>query len=466
MSGATYTAEPAKTGRAKCKLCKENIEKDVIKLVVSYEPKGDAAYGISSSYHLTCFKIPRKLSNGGNKCGPEEFVEDHLVMGDDLDKDEIIQKLQEAQLKTKKKKKQEEDGEDIMSRLKLAAKETEEATEPAKKKAKLKSDDEDQEFQQMLDVYRTYTKMNVSELKDLLRWNNQILGGTKGFVLFKVIDGILHGRLSVCPMCQGNLKFVDDDYEKIHCSGTYDEDIGRRIPCSYVTSRLDSKDVHRVLPFYTDEPSEEEKEEMIRIKEEKQEGEGMTKNEDNPVAQELLKEANLLKIDMSTSDGKKKAAADFLALVDGKVDLPANRNAKMEIGKLVMANQDKTPKEIMEAIFSKYSFADMKVEKTAAKEAAFEAACTNPKNAKLILAFKECSKYYFEEGNRNAGSTYVKAIAALTELEEEVTVDNAMSFSKNKTKLPGIGKKSAEKMLEFVTTGTFEKLEEKRAAHA
>lgn len=159
-------------------------------------------------------------------------------------------------------------------------------------------------------------------------------------------------------------------------------------------------------------------------------------------------------------------AADFLALVDGKVDIPANRNAKMEIGKLVIANQDKTPKEIMEAIFSKYSFADMKAEKSAAKEAAFEAACTNPKNAKLILAFKECSKYYFEEGNRNAGASYVKAISALTELEEEVTVDNAMSFSKNKTKLPGIGKKSAEKMLEFVTTGTFEKLEEKRAAHA
>jgi DNA polymerase/3'-5' exonuclease PolX len=48
----------------------------------------------------------------------------------------------------------------------------------------------------------------------------------------------------------------------------------------------------------------------------------------------------------------------------------------------------------------------------------------------------------------------------------EVTEDNAMSFSKGKTKLPGIGKGSATKMLEFVRTGTFEKLEEKRKAHA
>lgn len=130
-------------------------------------------------------------------------------MGEDLDKDEIIQKIKEAQLKTKKKK-QQEGGDDIMSRLKSAAKETEEAIEPAKKKAKLKSDDKDEEFQKMLDIYRTYTKMTVQELKDLLRWNNQIVGGTKGFVLFKVIDGILHGRLSVCPMCAGNMKFVDD----------------------------------------------------------------------------------------------------------------------------------------------------------------------------------------------------------------------------------------------------------------
>lgn len=79
-----------------------------------------------------------------------------------------------------------------------------------------------------------------------------------------------------------------------------------------MTPRLDSKDVHRVLPFYTDEPNEEEKEEMIRIKEEKQEGEGMTKNEDNPVVQELLKDANLLEIDMSTSAGKKKAVRFYI----------------------------------------------------------------------------------------------------------------------------------------------------------
>jgi DNA polymerase/3'-5' exonuclease PolX len=51
-------------------------------------------------------------------------------------------------------------------------------------------------------------------------------------------------------------------------------------------------------------------------------------------------------------------------------------------------------------------------------------------------------------------------------LEEEVTAENALSFAKGKTKLRNIGKGTAEKMKEFCETGTFAKLEEKRAAHA
>ena len=75
-------------------------------------------------------------------------------------------------------------------------------------------------------------------------------------------------------------------------------------------------------------------------------------------------------------------------------------------------------------------------------------------------------QFYFAESNTNAALSYVKAVATLTDLKEEVTEDNAMSFSKGKTKLPAIGKATAQKMLEFAQTGTFTKLEEKRLAHA
>ena len=124
-------------------------------------------------------------------------------------------------------------------------------------------------------------------------------------------------------------------------------------------------------------------------------GAGVTKTADNPIAQELLKAAKALegKLDFSSNAGRKQAVGEFVALVEGKVDLPQNRNPKMEIGKLIMANYaGKSAEEIMQVIFDKYGFANVKEEKAAAKEAAAEAACANPKNAGLILALGECSK--------------------------------------------------------------------------
>jgi hypothetical protein len=148
----------------------------------------------------------------------------------------------------------------------------------------------------------------------------------------------------------------------------------------------------RAHPFYTEEPTEEEKEALEKSKEEAREGGGSAARA-NPVAQELLKAAKSLdgKLDFSTNAGRKQAVGEFLALVTGKVDLPENRNPKMEIGKLVMANSDKSAEEIMQVVFDKYGFAEAKQEKAAAKEASIEAACANPKNAALILAFDECA---------------------------------------------------------------------------
>jgi hypothetical protein len=262
------------------------------------------------------------------------------------------------------------------------------------------------------------------------------------------------------------LKYNEEDYDTgiVHCRGRFDEDIQRIVPCSYTVRRSAAG---RALPWYTEEPTEEEAEAMKQEREAARgELEGEVQFKDNPVAQELLTKAASMELDLMSNQGKRKAAADFVGLVDGKVDLPKNRDPKIEIGKLIMANQSKSPTEIMLTIMETYGFAVDKMEKAAAKEAAVESSIANPKNSALILAFKEVSGYYFKEQNRNAGATYVKAIETLKDLKEEVTAENAMSFSKGKTKLPGIGKGTAEKMKEFCETGTFAKLEEKRAAHA
>ena len=160
----------------------------------------------------------------------EEFLADYLLDDRELlldRKDEITKMLLEAAVKTKPKakkvKSQDEGPGSIMDRLKEAAT-LDDDDEPAKKKAKRNErSKEEEEFKAMLSVYRKYHKGKVAELKDILRWNKQIIGGTKAFVLFKVIDGEVHGRLSLCPLCQGDLKYLEGDYDKIHCSGRYDE---------------------------------------------------------------------------------------------------------------------------------------------------------------------------------------------------------------------------------------------------
>lgn len=61
-----------------------------------------------------------------------------------------------------------------------------------------------------------------------------------------------------------------------------------------------------------------------------------------------------------------------------------------------------------------------------------------------------------------AGTTYKKVAAAIKDLDFEITPDNAKGLCKGKTKVEGIGKGSADKIFEFVTTGKIAKLEEKR----
>lgn len=366
------------------------------------------AFAVSNSHHVSCFKLPRKLGTGASKISIEDFVDDYLQDGSDDGsllperREEILAALhQAADTKTPKQAKSgdmagDDDGrggdENIMTRLKAATNDVkaEDATkQPAKKKQR--KGEHEGEFDEMLPLYQMYHKAKLGELKDILKWNKQIMAGVKDFVLFKVIDGALHGRLGLCPLCQGDLKFVEDDYDTVHCRGRYDEDIGRAMPCSYNFPRLDKK-VPRLLPFYLEEPTEDQKEAMTKEREDaREDGEGAASN-DNPVAKELLEKASALDLDLNDNKGKKKAAVAFVELVQGKIDLPENRNATMEIGKLIMSNQGQSPKQIMEVIIAKYGFANVKEEKAAAKEAAAEAACANPKNAPLILAFKECAK--------------------------------------------------------------------------
>jgi PADR1 (NUC008) domain len=228
-----------------------------------------AGYMATSYMHPACFNLPRKYSTGANKMSAEDFVRQVLQDGSDSGRDILPAKNAElaaaiATTATPKKKtgggNDDNDGDGDgtspkawIASIKAAFEKLED--EPASKRAKKQAPDaadtsskREVITQAHIDAYASYKACKADELKDMLRWNNQILVGTKDVILCKVIDGIVFGRLGRCSMCNGGkLKFNVDNAHEILCNGEFDEATQRKIACPYTT--MPSK-APRYLPWY------------------------------------------------------------------------------------------------------------------------------------------------------------------------------------------------------------------------
>lgn len=192
-------------------------------------------------YHPACFVIPKKL-----KCtNARDFLQNVVEDNDDILNPDRLEELVAA-LETSataaasatKKKKDAKD--DILTEIRAAYEKSHDGTdEPATKKAK-------DPLARAVDLYGKHHSKTLDQLKDYLRYNKQVLGGTKPFVLFKVIDGEENGRLGVCPLCQGRLKF-ETNSKTVVCSGQFDETTQTRIPCTFSSSQQ----VRRTDPVHT-----------------------------------------------------------------------------------------------------------------------------------------------------------------------------------------------------------------------
>ena len=83
--------------------------------------------------------------------------------------------------------------------------------------------------------------MNISELKDYLRLNNQMLKGNKPELVAKCVDGEKNGRLLPCKTC-GKGKLVFAQSGDLVCSGYFDESIDLRMTCP---ARFDPAEARR-----------------------------------------------------------------------------------------------------------------------------------------------------------------------------------------------------------------------------
>jgi len=471
----SYTIEHAKSGRSSCKTkaCGQKIDKGELRIGSSAPGPGD--YDIVKWYHVECFPFPRKLKSEGETC--QTFVEtiledntDEGILNDEEKAAEIIALLEQ---KGCRKKVDAETGEsppqgasDVIAKIKRTAELiAQEDDEDSPKSKKVKTETEISETDRAkAEIFAVLSSKKVDELKDVLRWNKQIVGGNKDTLLARIVDAKLHGRLGRCPSClRGRVKLTEEDGgATVFCSGWFDEELQIRHSCFY---KAPAAQAPRLQPFYMEEPTEEEKEEMEGQWEAAKAGsaEAVAAGEDGmSVVSKLV--SGIEDFDLSSPPGIQKAAVDLVAALSGIVDIPDDeRKARMEIGKIVMMNKTSSKEKILQVIIDQFGLKAVNEEQSKAKAKSATSVCGHPANAPVLEAIMELSSLYFKEGNANAGGSYKKVANAIKDLDYEITADNAKGLGKGKTKVGGIGKGSSEKIHEFLETGKMAKLEEKRA---
>jgi hypothetical protein len=186
-------------------------------------------------HHPKCFVISPKLKKEGITA--ETFVVDMLVDNTEDNvlqerRDEVIGDIEYVPPKgSAAKKKQGEEKGGLVATLKaqLAMIRSEAEGEPASKKLKLSPD-----VMARVDVYAMYEQHKNDALKDILKWNRQLVSGNKDLMMARIINGQLKGRLGRCPMClRGKLQLEDEQAQNAICKGYFDEDLGARESCSY-----------------------------------------------------------------------------------------------------------------------------------------------------------------------------------------------------------------------------------------
>lgn len=458
----SYHIEPSKSARAKCKKCKEPIEKGVLRIAYSVQ---DGEKTLTSYHHTKCFNMPRSI-NGTSMKGKAvaDFVEDYLADPHGLfdDEEKLAEIVADIESKPPKNEKLSVFATKVAAykkALEVMEDEDGEGKPSAAKKAKTDAHENAR-------AYAVYKGKKVAELQDVLRWNlGYGTSGTKDVLLVRCIDGHVNGRLARCPVCsQGKLGLSDEDAgDTIKCAGYWDEDLNVKTRCTYA---VPNSSAPRLQPWYSEEPTEEQKEEMKEYTEQ-QKALATGKSLNGPPS-ELLQAAKKLDWPDTSNPAFRKKACELMYDVcttgSVKIDLPEDqKKAKQKIfGLFSTATEAMTAVDVLTAVVKEFGVAAAKAEAKAKQKEALAAGCNCPANAGVLQAFQELSELYFKAGNSNAGISNKKVAAAIQGLDFEITESNVMGLSKGKNKVAGIGKGSADKIKEFLTTGTMQKLEEKR----
>lgn len=293
-----------------------------------------------SWYHPKCFTLPRKVTKEGIDAAT--FVNDMLEdnTNDEILSDKADEIISDIEYKAPKKKKGEEEGtasgasksikrvkEDLEKIRAEVVKEEDYDEVPKKKKAKKEEKRGLSENDRArAEVFAIYEGCKNDELKDVLRWNKQMVGGNKDALMTRIIDGHLNGRLGRCPTCkEGRVKLTEDDGgATAYCNGFFDEENAVRQSC-FFKCKIDK--APRLQPWYSKEPSEEEME-AIEAQDEAAKSGGAASADQNEkvieVTEKLTKLVKGIEWDMSDHPGIKKAAKNMAKICKSYLAIPSD----------------------------------------------------------------------------------------------------------------------------------------------
>ena len=300
-------------------------------------------------------------------------------------------------------------------------------------------------------AYVRYKAMKIDELKDYLRWNDQLLKGVKNDLVDRCADGEAYGALARCQQCSGKLELINNG-KLVKCNGTYDETAGGRINCFFKCA----VDKAPRNPWRTTKPTEEEELEKLAP---------------GKVASNIPADL-ITHLDLTDKEQRSEALSLLLGTCRGiGINLSEDDlEAKRKIGGQLLANKAM-------AVDNASNFIDLLAKNygqekpdasgnggdnggSASKKASGTAAC--PENAALVGKFLELSNLYRKDANPNAANTYNKAANALSQFQDVITSGNQFRPKKGGQKVEGLGDKSCSLIDEFLTKGELDKVIEKK----
>ena len=393
----------------------------------------DGERALTSYTHSKCFTMPKKMNGIPTKgMSVADFVEDHVADPHGLydDEDKLAEIIADIESKPPKSEKANIISDKIATykrALEGMEGDDDEGKPSAAKKAKT-------DLEEKARAYAVYKPMKNAELQDILRWNlgygtsgtkdpllmrydmpcayvntlSLLISSSNPFcIIFRCIDGHVNGRLARCPVCsQGKLSLCDEDAgDTIKCGGYWDEDLNTKTTCMY---KVPNSSAPRLQPWYSEEPTEEQKEEMSEFTE-NQKANATGKSRKGPPS-ELLEAAEKLLDWPDTSDpSQRKKACEIMYEVctsgSVKIDLPEDqKKAKQKIfGLFSTASGALSATDVLESVVKEFGIATAKAEAKAKQKEALAAGCECAANAAVLQAFQELSELYFKAGNSNAG---------------------------------------------------------------